>query len=136
MSDHSDDERLALEFLEAERPLKPARERLARDALVRLLLDEKRPLPRSIRFNLAFLFETYLNNFPPQQLVIQNRRRGVRPTPHAEMGAEVAEAVKRGIKVGAAVTEVAKKYKVSERTVRRGWKDAQVVYVLNDKIPT
>jgi hypothetical protein len=135
MSDHSDDERLALEFLEAERPLKPARERLARDALVRLLLDEKRPLLRSIRYNLAFLFGTDLDNFS-HQLVIQNRRRGVRPTPHAEMGAEVAEAVKRGIKVGAAVTEVAKKYKVSERTVRRGWKDAQFVYVLNDKIPT
>jgi hypothetical protein len=57
MSDHSDDERLALEFLEAERPLKPAHERLARDALFRLLIDEKRPLPRSIRSNLACLFE-------------------------------------------------------------------------------
>jgi hypothetical protein len=128
MSDHSDHERLALEFLEAERPLKPARERLARNALIGLLLDE-RPLPRSIRSNLAFLFGTDLDNFP-QQLVIQNRRRGVRPTPHVEMGHEVAEAVKRGIKVDAAVTEVAKKYKVSERTVRRAWKDEQVVYVL------
>jgi hypothetical protein len=122
MSDLSDDERLALEFLNAELPLNSDLEYRAREALVRLLLDEA-PLNLGIRMNLAWMFDPEFSK-DSEQLVIHIRRRGRKQTAHDNMAGEVAEAIRRGSKVDVAVADVAKKYKVSERTVwraRQSW---------------
>ena len=56
MPDYSDDERLALDFLTVDRPLSPIQERRAREALVRLLIDDREaPLRPVIRAVLGFL---------------------------------------------------------------------------------
>jgi hypothetical protein len=122
MSDLSDDERLALEFLNAELPPNSDLEYRAREALVRLLLDEA-PLNLGIRMNLAWMFDPEFSK-DSEQLVIHIRRRGRKQTAHDNMAGEVAEAIRRGSKVDVAVADVAKKYKVSERTVwraRQSW---------------
>jgi hypothetical protein len=124
MPDYSDDERLALDFLTVDRPLSPIQERRAREALVRLLIDDREaPLRPVIRAVLGFLFDPNHE----RQLVIQTRRRGRKRTEHVDMAAEVAEAVRCGAGIDAAIRQVAEKHKVSERTVRRARVHARMV---------
>jgi hypothetical protein len=125
----TDDERLAIEFLfgrTVQKNGKPfreylepnsARERKAKWALVRLLMDQDKPLHPDIRTSLALLL---VPTRPTRALVIrENRRAGKQPYDfRSDLVTSVAKAVLVHGKVTLAVEETAQRFGVENGLAR------------------
>jgi hypothetical protein len=134
----SNDELLALKFLRGWVVRKPGKifieyftagsdlEHEAKNALARLLVNNREPLSADIRLALALLIYPD-GSLDPREFVFQRRHGGRRRLKGAEshpmidwwISAELEKAIAAGTKIDAAVAWVAEQFGVSERFVRR-----------------
>jgi hypothetical protein len=136
MTRHKSDEELASEFLAGKREQSAAgqithcyldpgspEEIASLQALARLLRGDA-ALSVTLRFRLASLFDPE-TKFETRKFAIENRHRGPQPDHFVEIEIAIfiAEAVASGVQMKVAQADAVQRYRVSNSTVERAWRD-------------